>query len=112
MSPSSAVVQVLAALAAGDWKSAATVARSAETANPDSRLAAALAEFLQLQPSPGVYDEPTAFEAFIDNGTNPELYRRTIASLRAIHVADRPSAVIDIGCGDGRVVAAVLDEAT
>lgn len=112
MSPSSAVVQVLAALAAGDWKSATAVARSAEAANPDSALAAALAEFLHLQQTPGVYDDPTAFEAFIDNGANPELYRRTIDALRAIHAADRPSAVIDIGCGDGRVVAAVLDQAT
>jgi hypothetical protein len=112
MSPSNAVVEVLAALAAGDRTSAGAMARRAAAADPDSRLAGALAEFLPVQPIPGVYDQPTAFEAFIDNGANPELYRRTISALAAIHAADRPSAVIDIGCGDGRVVAAVLDRAT
>jgi hypothetical protein len=112
VSPSNAVVQVLAALAAGDWTSAAAVARSAAAANPDSLLAGGLADFLHVQRTPGVYDDPTAFEAFIDNGANPELYRRTIDAVRAIHAADRPSATIDIGCGDGRVVAAVLDAAT
>ena len=112
MSTPGGVVQVLAALAAGDWESAGPLARAAASAQPGSHLAPALAEFLHRQQSPGVYDEPSAFEAFIDNGANPELYRRTIAALRAIHAAERPLAVIDIGCGDGRVVVGVLDPAT
>jgi SAM-dependent methyltransferase len=106
------VVPVLAALAAGEWGSAGTLAREAASTHPDSRLAAALDQFLHLQRTPGVYDEPSAFEAFIDHGANPELYRRTIADLRAIHAVEHPAAVVDIGCGDGRVVAAVLDPAT
>lgn len=112
MTSPNGVTPVLAALVAGEWVQAAELARDAATAEPNSRLAAALAEFLHLQQTPGVYDEPTAFEAFIDNGANPELYRRTIAALRAIHAADQPAAVLDIGCGDGRVVAAALDRAT
>jgi hypothetical protein len=112
MSRSASVVDVLATLAAGDWTNAAASARRVAAADPQSRLADALATFLDGQATPGVYDEPTAFEAFIDNGANPELYRRTISAVRAIHAADRPAAVIDIGCGDGRVVAAVLDPVT
>lgn len=102
------VVRALAALAAGEWRVAAELASAAVNRSPDSRLAAALCAFLQAQSAPGVYDEPTAFETFIDHGTNPEMYRRTIELLGAIHTAEAPSAVLDIGCGDGRVTAAVL----
>ena len=103
------VERALAALVAGD----PVAARSALSDAPaDSALARGLADFLGAQRAPGVYDEPTAFEAFIDHGANPELYRRTIEVLAAVHADVRPDAVADIGCGDGRVTAAVLDRAT
>ncbi len=101
--------QALAALATGER----TSARSAlERAPGDSELARALIRFLDAERADGVYDEPTAFEAFIDHGDNPELYRRTIELLAGIHADAAPAAVADIGCGDGRVTAAVLGAST
>ena len=75
-------------------------------------LAVALDAFLAGRPPSGVYDEPTTFEAFIDHGSNPELYRRTIEIVRGVHAVEQPATVLDIGCGDGRVTAAVLAAAT
>ena len=101
-------VDALSALARGEWETASATARRAVAERPESRLARALAEYLNGLPSPGVYDEPSAFEAFIDNGGNVGLYQRTIHRLRAIHAETRPRAVLDIGCGDGRVTAGVV----
>lgn len=105
-------LQVLTALAAGDWAAAASSAAACVGADDATPLVRALDEFLQVQQATGVYDEPRAFEAFIDNGTNPELYRLTIEAIAAVHATDRPTAVLDIGCGDGRVVSAVLAHGT
>jgi len=102
-----AVVAALRALRAGDRPTAAALAR-AEAGD----LAAALARHLARDPADAVYDEGTAFAAFIGNGTNPELYRRTIAALSAVHARRSPGTVLDIGCGDGRVTAAVIGAAT
>ncbi len=55
-----------------------------------------------------MYDEPTGFEAFIDNASNPALYVATIAHLATLHRARQPGRVLDVGCGDGRVTASVL----
>ena len=106
------VVDALAALADGDLQTAATAARLAATQQPDSHLADALAQFLDDMPTPGVYDQPSAFETFIDNGGNVELYRQTIRRLAAIHSDVEPRSVLDIGCGDGRVTAGVLSAST
>jgi SAM-dependent methyltransferase len=106
------VVEVLAAVAEGDWSRGADAADRAVADEPDSRLAAALRSFLRSQPEPGVYDEPTAFEAFIDNGANPELYRRTIERLAMVHADRQPLTVLDIGCGDGRVTAGTVGDWT
>lgn len=106
------IVDALAALAAGDWESATTIAQRVAAEQSDQRLPEALAQYLSNLPAPGVYDEPGAFEAFIDNGGNVALYRQTIQHLSAIHAETQPRAVLDIGCGDGRVTAAVLSAAT
>ncbi|MEO8697707.1 MAG: class I SAM-dependent methyltransferase [Acidimicrobiales bacterium] len=106
------VVDALAAVADGDWATAAVTARLAAAQAPDSRLATALAQFLTGMSAPGVYDEPSAFEAFIDNGGNVELYAQTIRRLGAIHADVRPRSVLDIGCGDGRVTAAASTAST
>lgn len=108
----STTIDVLAALADGDWEAANDVAQSAAVRQPDTALVAALAGYLGGLPAPGVYDEPSAFEAFIDHGTNPELYRHTIGQLAAIHADAEPATVLDIGCGDGRVTANVVSPAT
>jgi SAM-dependent methyltransferase len=106
------VIDALSALADGDWNTAVAAARRAATQEPHSRLAKALTQFLRDMHTPGVYDEPRAFEAFIDNGGNVELYRQTIRQLSAVHSDLEPRSVLDIGCGDGRVTAAALHAST
>jgi len=95
---------VLRRLADGDRAGALRAAG----AHRDDALCAALADHLARQEGEGVYDEADAFAAFISHGGNPELYRRTIAALAALHEGPRPGTVLDVGCGDGRVTAAVL----
>lgn len=106
------VVDALTALARGDWEAAPAFAQLAAAQQPDEHLAYALASFLSGMPAPGVYDEPRAFEAFIDNGGNIDLYKQTIRRLSAIHAEIGPRTVLDIGCGDGRVTAGVLHSST
>ena len=108
----SAAISALSALADGDWEAAAAAARSAATHEADSRLARALTRFLSDMRAPGVYGEPRVFETFIDNGGNVELYRETINHVSAVHSDVEPHSVLDIGCGDGRVTAAVLGAST
>jgi len=106
------VDEALAEVAAGRWDTAEAVARRASVARPESQLARALASYLGGLSSPGVYDEPSAFETFIDNGGNVALYRQTIQRLSTIHAEVQPRAVLDIGCGDGRVTAGSLTAST
>lgn len=102
----------LAAVRSGDWGRAAHAARTAAGDHPTSRLAPALARFLAGSGSSGVYDEPSAFDAFISNAGNVPLYQRTTARLAELHAEVQPARVLDLGCGDGRVTAAVLAPAT
>jgi len=106
------VAEALAAISAGEIETAIDVLDRVRQAQPDDLLARSLAEFLALARSTEIYDEPTAFEEFISNGDNPNLYSRTVSSLEAIHRASRPTSVLDIGCGDGRITAAVLGLST
>jgi SAM-dependent methyltransferase len=100
----SSAAEVLRLVAAGDRRAAADRA-----AGSPGALCAALAAYLAEGTDVGqVYDEAAAFQAFISNGTNPALYERTSAALRAVHDGVLPRSVLDIGCGDGRVVAASL----
>ena len=110
--PITALIDALSALAQGDWTTATAAARRAGAQRPDSHLAYALARFLGNMRAPGVYDEPRAFETFIDNGGNVDLYRQTIHHLSDIHADVEPRTVLDIGCGDGRVTASVLGAST
>ncbi|WP_165491916.1 class I SAM-dependent methyltransferase [Egibacter rhizosphaerae] len=104
---SSNVAAALLAVADGDLPAAIRTTRAAADRCPRSALAPALLAYLQRAASHGVYDEPSAFEGFIDGGSNPHLYDRAIAAVAAHHREVRPSSVLDIGCGDGRVTAAV-----
>lgn len=105
------VKNVLAKLAADDWSAAVIAAQAAVAADSKDELAASLAKYLKRQLNDAVYDAPDGFEAFINNGSNPELYRSTIARLRDIHERRRPRSVVDIGAGDGRVSASVVNPA-
>ncbi len=106
------IAEALVAISAGEIATAIDVLDRVRQAQPDDLLARSLAEFLERARSTEIYDEPTAFEEFISNGDNPNLYSRTVALLEAIHRANQPASVLDIGCGDGRITAAVLGSST
>src|SRR5262245_38831540 len=84
---------------------AARLARGSGTA-----LGALLADHLAAAPAGGVYEQPRAFEAFISGGGNVGLYAATIAALGSLHARHRPGSLVDLGCGDGRVTAAVIPD--
>jgi len=100
-----AVTEALLATAAGRPQEAADLARGASTALGDL-----LADHLAAASVTGVYEEPSAFDAFISGGGNVALYAATIAALRAVHARERPGSLADLGCGDGRVTAAVVPD--
>ncbi|MCP4222532.1 MAG: hypothetical protein GY773_04225 [Actinomycetia bacterium] len=90
--------------------------RGSDRGEAGGALAAALARFLRSYSGRGDDDagpagvcvEPSAFEAFIDNGDNPNLYASTIDALATRHAELAPRTVLDIGCGDGRVTAGAM----
>lgn len=106
------LIAALGSLAAGDAPAARAVLSDHLANVPDDALAAAVARHLDTVRAGGVYDQPEAFQAFIDHGDNPALYAGTIAALRAVHEELRPGSVLDVGCGDGRVALGSLTDAT
>ncbi len=102
----SSVADVLVAIASSETERARDLALRIIRTSPDDALAAALAEHLKNDRSEGVYDDPRGFEEFIDNGGNPDLYASVINMLAQRHRDVVPTAVVDIGCGDGRVTLA------
>lgn len=99
------VAESLLALASGHPTDAAALARASGTA-----LGRLLADHLAAGTATGVYEEPRAFESFISGGGNVRLYAATVDALRSLHARDRPRSLADIGCGDGRVTAAVIPD--
>jgi len=99
------VARALLAVADGRPTEAARLARGSGTA-----LGALLADHVATAPAGGVYEEPRAFEDFISGGGNVGLYAATIAALGSLHARERPASLADLGCGDGRVTAAVIPE--
>jgi ubiquinone/menaquinone biosynthesis C-methylase UbiE len=93
-------VTALGALTRGDV--AATLA-----ALPDSPLGRALRAHLATRSAGGVYDDAVAFQEFIASPSNVRLYASTIDTLVACARTWRPTRLLDIGAGDGRVTAAV-----
>jgi SAM-dependent methyltransferase len=100
-----AIADALLAVAAGRPEVAAGLARGTGTALGDL-----LADHLAASSATGVYEEPSAFDAFISGGGNVALYAATIAALRSLHAGERPGSLADLGCGDGRVTAAVVPD--
>ena len=99
------MAEALLAVAGGRPGEAADAARASGTV-----LGALLADHLWASPAGGVYEEPRAFEAFISGGGNLGLYAATSAALRSLHAQGRPRSLVDVGCGDGRVTAAVVPD--
>jgi len=96
------LVEALLAIRDGN-RSRAIERCSAAMADPDALLPAALHTALTVADRDDVYDAPAAFQAFIDGGSNRSLYDATIAAIRAEHRSLGTRALLDIGCGDGRV---------
>lgn len=93
------ISQALDALAAGDVDRARAIVRTG-----GSPLARALSQYLASDPATSVYDQPAAFEAFINGGGNIGLYRAVSEALAGIYTRTRPASLLDIGCGDGRAL--------
>lgn len=102
----------LLAISRSEHAAARQFAADAVSDDPDGLLAAALSSYLGLEQAEGVYGEPSGFEDFVGQGGNPALYASTIKELGALHRSILPDSVLDIGCGDGRVTAAVVQPRT
>ena len=112
---SDGVVDSLLAVAVGDRRAAIERLDAADgrTDGPapgagHPRLAAALARYLAADADGAVYESAEALTRFIDGGSNRQLYASLHDALarRAGELA--PRELLDLGCGDGRVVAATL----
>jgi SAM-dependent methyltransferase len=55
-----------------------------------------------------VYTDPAAFQRFIDGGGNVGLYRAAEEALRGLYAERPPRRAVDLGCGDGRLTAALV----
>jgi SAM-dependent methyltransferase len=101
------LVDALCEVANGDRRAATTTVERYVAAHPSDLLAASMLDALR-STSSDVYATPDGFRAFIDNASNVTLYDATIDHLRRRHDELRPTSVVDIGCGDGRVTHACL----
>ena len=97
------VLPALAAVCRGDRGRAVALARAG-----DSELARALAAHLSAGESGAVYDDPAAFEAFINGGGNLALYRAVSTALAELYDRLRPARLLDVGTGDGRALVPAL----
>jgi ubiquinone/menaquinone biosynthesis C-methylase UbiE len=103
------LADALAAYRAGDRDQAADLAARAGRAG--SSLAGELHTYLAGDGSASVYDQPSAFTAFIRGGGNVGLYRALSAQLAARYDAEKPESLLDLGCGDGLAVVPALEQA-
>jgi SAM-dependent methyltransferase len=97
------IARALTALTEGDRERARAIA-----AVVDTPLGHALAEYLGSDVSGAVYDQPAAFQAFIDGGGNVGLYEAVSAALSRLYDELQPQRLLDIGCGDGRALLPAL----
>jgi ubiquinone/menaquinone biosynthesis C-methylase UbiE len=103
------LADALAAHRAGDRDRATDLAVQAGRAG--SSLADELRTHLGGDGSAPVYDQPSAFTAFIRGGGNVGLYRALSAQLAARYDAEKPESLLDLGCGDGLAVVPALEQA-
>ena len=109
-----AVVTALLHIAGGDHSGARDRCAAALRADRGALLPRALMAYLDLAvdgvAGDVVYAEPSSFEAFIDGGDNPALYKSTVDALRS--ACPNPTSLLDVGCGDGRVTRSTLGRDT
>ncbi|MGW3994285.1 class I SAM-dependent methyltransferase [Amycolatopsis sp. NPDC004772] len=104
------LADALAAHRSGDRDQAAELA--AQAGREGSTLADELRTYLAGDGSAPVYDQPSAFTAFIRGGGNVELYRALSAELAARYDSAKPESLLDLGCGDGLAVVPALEQAS
>lgn len=104
------LADALTAYRSDDRDQAAELAARAGRAG--SSLAGELHTYLAGDGSASVYDQPSAFTAFIRGGGNVELYRALSAALAARYDAAKPASLLDLGCGDGLAVVPALEQAS
>jgi SAM-dependent methyltransferase len=97
------IVEALAALTEGQPDRARALASA-----DDSRLGRALSTYLGTNADGTVYDHPAAFQAFINGGGNVGFYAAVSAALAGVYDQERPSSLLDVGCGDGRALLPAL----
>ncbi|ONI79629.1 hypothetical protein ALI144C_22895 [Actinosynnema sp. ALI-1.44] len=102
------VYDALAALAAGNPEQARQLLDHPAPRHP--LLRAALAKYLDGDASKSVYDQPAAFEAFIDGGGNVPLYQAVSAALADQYRTHGVKSLVDIGCGSGKALVPALAE--
>ncbi|HEY3463559.1 MAG TPA: class I SAM-dependent methyltransferase [Amycolatopsis sp.] len=100
------LADALAAHRSGDRDRAVELARRA-----GSPLADELRIHLAGESSAAVYDQPSAFTAFIRGGGNVELYEKLSDALAARYDTAKPESLLDLGCGDGLAVVPALERA-
>ncbi|HEY3259130.1 MAG TPA: class I SAM-dependent methyltransferase [Pseudonocardiaceae bacterium] len=99
------VERALSELAGGRSASALAILKSGH-GSPGGELRRQLAEHLATRHHGRVYEEPAAFQAFLDGGGNLRLYEATVARLAAAYRELPARRVLDVGTGDGRAVLA------
>lgn len=97
---------VVAALASLTRNSPAAALASLE--GDGTLVGTALSAYLAGGSSGHVYDRPAAFAAFIRGGGNVALYAAVASALGSLYDTVRPTALLDVGCGDGSALAAGL----
>ncbi|MCR6489547.1 methyltransferase domain-containing protein [Amycolatopsis sp. OK19-0408] len=104
------LADALSAYRSGARDQAAELAARAGRAG--STLADELRTYLTGDGSGSVYDQPSAFTAFIRGGGNVELYRALSAALATRYDTTKPESLLDLGCGDGLAVVPALEQAS
>ncbi|MEU0790303.1 class I SAM-dependent methyltransferase [Amycolatopsis sp. NPDC005961] len=110
MTSTELLADALAAYRAGDRDQAAELAAQAGLAG--SSLAGELRTYLAGDGSASVYDQPSAFTAFIRGGGNVGLYRALSTALATRYDDAKPESLLDLGCGDGLAVVPALEQAS
>lgn len=106
------ITDVLLAVGRSDERAALEAARAAALAAPTAQLPQQLVQALEAERSGDVYVGTEALTRFISGGSNRRLYAALEAELHARHLARPPAALLDLGCGDGRVTRSVLVDGT
>lgn len=100
------LVDVFRLIRDGSDEEAISLLKQIRLEDSESHLAMYLLHYISARRTDAVYDEPRAFQAFIDGGGNIPLYSNVVSTLSRLISIDTKS-LLDIGCGDGRVTSQI-----